>query len=463
MAFFVDVFGKKLQSADGPVDTSEVLSGKKVGLYFSAHWCPPCRGFTPQLAKAYTTTLREKGLEVVFVSSDKEESEFQSYFKTMPWLALPFAEREKKAALSKKFKVNGIPTLVILDSDGTLITLEGRSAVSKDPSGAEFPWRPKQLKEILGQEFLGPQGELLDRKAVDGKVLGLYFSAHWCGPCRHFTPQLAEWYKKVSPSLPDFQIIFISSDRTEEDFKNYFAEMPWLAVPYSDRKQKEELSEHFQVSGIPTLVFVDQQLNLITKNGRGIPDSDPEGKKFPWLPKPVKDVSQDTEDLQENPSLVVFMESSDDAARQAVEDALTPLAKEFAQRAKAGENELLFFIGGPSSAGILSQLRRLSGLPTAKHHHPLTKTEGRPSWYCDGCRKDGEGAAAYNCKECNFDYCEDCNTKAADVSGPAAGVFFDFGQGRYYNATGVDFTSTESVKDIADKFYRGAVESTSFS
>lgn len=65
----------------------------------------------------------------------------------------------------------------------------------------------------------------------------------------------------------------------QEDFKNYFAEMPWLAVPYSDRKQKEELSEHFQVSGIPTLVFVDQQLNLITKNGRGIPDSDPEGKK----------------------------------------------------------------------------------------------------------------------------------------------------------------------------------------
>lgn len=65
--------------------------------------------------------------------------------------------------------------------------------------------------------------------------------------------------------------------------------------------------------------------------------------QFPWLPKPVKDVSQDTEDLQENPSLVVFMESSDDAARQAVEDALTPLAKEFAQRAKAGAHLWILF------------------------------------------------------------------------------------------------------------------------
>ena len=33
---------------------SKALNGKKtVALYFSAHWCPPCRGFTPQLAGWY--------------------------------------------------------------------------------------------------------------------------------------------------------------------------------------------------------------------------------------------------------------------------------------------------------------------------------------------------------------------------------------------------------------------------
>jgi thiol-disulfide isomerase/thioredoxin len=34
------------------VSASEALAGKTVVLYFSAHWCPPCRAFTPQLAKA---------------------------------------------------------------------------------------------------------------------------------------------------------------------------------------------------------------------------------------------------------------------------------------------------------------------------------------------------------------------------------------------------------------------------
>eukprot|EP00124_Ichthyophonus_hoferi_P004637 Ihof_evm6s536 gene=Ihof_evmTU6s536 len=38
-------------------DGSEVkpseLANKPVLLYFSAHWCPPCRAFTPVLAEFY--------------------------------------------------------------------------------------------------------------------------------------------------------------------------------------------------------------------------------------------------------------------------------------------------------------------------------------------------------------------------------------------------------------------------
>lgn len=36
-------------------DWNKAMKGKKaLALYFSAHWCPPCRGFTPQLAKWYS-------------------------------------------------------------------------------------------------------------------------------------------------------------------------------------------------------------------------------------------------------------------------------------------------------------------------------------------------------------------------------------------------------------------------
>merc|ERR1719355_95571 len=109
------LFGSTLLTKEGEKPTAEVLRGKRVALYFSAHWCPPCRGFTPQLAKAYTDNLQAKGMEIVFVSSDKSQGEFDEYFKTMPWLGLPFDERSLKNSLSKKYKVQGIPTLVIID------------------------------------------------------------------------------------------------------------------------------------------------------------------------------------------------------------------------------------------------------------------------------------------------------------------------------------------------------------
>jgi nucleoredoxin len=116
-----------------------------IGLYFSAHWCPPCRGFTPVLAKCYKE-LKESGknFEVVFVSGDKDEEAFQEYFNEMPWLALPFSDRDLKQDLNKVFQVNGIPTLVLLKADGTLITDEGRDAIS---FGAEFfPWSPEDME-----------------------------------------------------------------------------------------------------------------------------------------------------------------------------------------------------------------------------------------------------------------------------------------------------------------------------
>ena len=35
--------------------------------------------------------------------------------------------------------------------------------------------------------------------------------------------------------------------------KEYFGEMPWLALDFSDRKLKEQLSTAFKVQGIPSL------------------------------------------------------------------------------------------------------------------------------------------------------------------------------------------------------------------
>lgn len=67
------------------------------GLYFSAHWCPPCRAFTPMLGEFYNNLKAAgKSLEIVFVSSDRDEAQWKEYYHSMPWLALPFEDRKRK-------------------------------------------------------------------------------------------------------------------------------------------------------------------------------------------------------------------------------------------------------------------------------------------------------------------------------------------------------------------------------
>lgn len=47
----------------------------------------------------------------------------------MPWTALPFSEKAKKAELASRFKVSGIPMLVILNAAGEVVDMDGRSTV----------------------------------------------------------------------------------------------------------------------------------------------------------------------------------------------------------------------------------------------------------------------------------------------------------------------------------------------
>ena len=111
------------------------LEGKTTLLfYFSAHWCPPCRGFTPQLAQFYASHADSKSFEIIFVSGDNSEQEFLSYFKDMPWAAVAWGSmRSLKTSLELAYgPVSGIPTLIAVDlATMRLMTRSARSFVAR--------------------------------------------------------------------------------------------------------------------------------------------------------------------------------------------------------------------------------------------------------------------------------------------------------------------------------------------
>jgi len=290
----IEILGPTLLSKSGEVAAGTALSGKVgIAIYFSAHWCPPCRNFTPKLADAYMKQLQAKSLAVVFVSSDRDQTAFRSYFDSMPWLALPFGARAQKQALSEKFSVTGIPKLIILDANGQLVTEDGRAKVMADPSGQS--WMPKPvaaprpiaptktiaeaatlppriaatgggLQTLLGSAaLLDTDGEaLLELSAVakSAPLIGLYFSAHWCGPCRAFTPKLTTFVEMLKEEGIHFPVIFGSSDHDQAAFDAYFGSMPWYAFPHKDPRI-EALKAKYSVSGIPWLVVLDAEGNLV--------------------------------------------------------------------------------------------------------------------------------------------------------------------------------------------------------
>ena len=97
-----------------------------------------------------------------------------------------------------------------------------------------------------------------DEELAPKQIYGLYFSAHWCPPCRKFTPQLVAYYNQIAHDHPEFEIIFVSADKSAEDMATYMREsgMPWPAIEYGKLANVPALQK-YAGRGIPDLVIID--------------------------------------------------------------------------------------------------------------------------------------------------------------------------------------------------------------
>jgi G3E family GTPase/thiol-disulfide isomerase/thioredoxin len=322
----VEMLGGALLRGSASEPTTALLEGNKyIGLYFGEHASLPCQMFSSQLVKMYEQHYKTEGLEIVFVSYDRDQPAFDGYFSQMPWLAVPFANAELRRQLGARFKAataDGIASFIILDGEtGAVVAEDAREAVWRE----RFPWYPSVVEAQGGGGSSGGGGggggggemndgaamleivdylKMLGDAVVSGsaaepatgllegkKAIGVFFGAHWCEPCQMFTTQLIEMYEQHFKAK-GLEIVFVSYDRDQPAFDGYFGQMPWLAVPFTNTDVRELLSVRFNVNretGIPSLVILDGETGAtITTGGRDAALKDPTGKNFPWHP-PTKE------------------------------------------------------------------------------------------------------------------------------------------------------------------------------
>ncbi len=101
------------------------------------------------------------------------------------------------------------------------------------------------------------------------KFFAIYYSASWCGPCRQFTPELVDAYGKIRAQYPEFELVFVSNDRSAGDMMSYMRDdrMAWPAVRYDAIRGSRDITR-YAGSGIPCLVLVDADGKVLSDSFR---------------------------------------------------------------------------------------------------------------------------------------------------------------------------------------------------
>jgi nucleoredoxin len=119
---------------------------------------------------------KEDKFEIVWVSRCRDMDSYGQYFTHMNWLAMPPEEAmgQRGQMLSDKYKVKGIPSLVLLDEVGNVITVDGRNKIPADKAGIGFPWRnplstfyttivPRSLRLMVKAQVVGLKEKVVSR------------------------------------------------------------------------------------------------------------------------------------------------------------------------------------------------------------------------------------------------------------------------------------------------------------
>lgn len=103
---------------------NELIQGKQYILIdFWASWCGPCRKEIPNLKKQYEL-YKDKGFEIISISIDKDSKAWEKALQEEKLTWPNF--RDIKENISALYKVKAIPTMYLIDQNGTMVAENAR-------------------------------------------------------------------------------------------------------------------------------------------------------------------------------------------------------------------------------------------------------------------------------------------------------------------------------------------------
>ncbi|NWQ82275.1 NXN protein, partial [Columbina picui] len=230
--------------------------------------------------------------------------------------------------LWNKYRVSNVPSLIFIDAaTGKVVCRNGLLVIRDDPEGKTgvLSARETRAHGCLFSSFLIALGGKETNNYCQ-LIKALYYFQHniFC----------------IIPARSYRSRALFPSHRSEDSFKQYFSEMPWVAVPYADEARRSRLNRLYGIQGIPTLIVLDPKGEVITRQGRVEVLNDVECREFPWHPKPVLELTDSNAvQLNEGPCLVLFVDSEDDGESEAAKQLIQPIAEKIIAKYKAKEEE----------------------------------------------------------------------------------------------------------------------------
>src|SRR5688572_24371206 len=141
-----------LRSVNGNMVTSDSLRGEVVVLAFGASWLPLSKTQLEGVRKL-ADEYSDRGVAVFWVSTESEEPKSKNYASDVQLKA--FAQkyglkvtvlRDPDGQISKKFRVDQLPSIIILDKNGNAV---GGPIGGLDPTGNLAGQLAKHLDKVL--------------------------------------------------------------------------------------------------------------------------------------------------------------------------------------------------------------------------------------------------------------------------------------------------------------------------